>query len=228
MEFSETARRLGIVSGLAIVILQIAYSITLVMGFLSLPTPAHPIGDPLFTILELLILLMLPALVSLMVAVHAWAPPHAKALSLAALVFMSILAGISGSVHFAVLTLSRHQQFAEIPGFLSFRWPSLVYALDILAWDFFFPLAMLFAAPVFRGTPLANAIRLLMFASGALAFAGLSGVAAGNMQLRNIGILGYVGLFLLVAALLTLLFHRSPARQATSSQPPHADAPSRL
>jgi hypothetical protein len=43
-----------------------------------------------------------------------------------------------------------------------------------------------------------------------LAFAGLSGVVVGDMQLRNIGIVGYVGVFLVVAALLAVLFFRAP------------------
>jgi hypothetical protein len=68
---------------------------------------------------------------------------------------------------------------------------------------------MLFAAPVFRGNRLAVWIRVLMIASGVLALAGLSGVVVGDMQLRNIGIVGYVGVFLVVAALLAVLFYRA-------------------
>jgi hypothetical protein len=97
---------------------------------------------------------------------------------------------------------------------LSFKWPSVVYALDILAWDIFFPLSMLFAAPVFRGSRLAAWIRVLMSASGVLALAGLSGVVAGDMQLRNISIVGYVGVFLVVAPLLAVQFYRATPLEA--------------
>jgi hypothetical protein len=48
-----------------------------------------------------------------------------------------------------------------------------------------------------------------MITSGVLALGGLSGVIAGNMQLRNIGIVGYVGVFLVVAVLLAILFYRA-------------------
>ena len=68
---------------------------------------------------------------------------------------------------------------------------------------------MLFAAPVFFGSRLATSMRVLMIASGALALAGLSGVVVGDMRLRNIGIVGYVGVFLIVAALLATLFYRA-------------------
>jgi hypothetical protein len=178
---------------------------------LSLTSAQLPVGDPMFSILEVLIIVMMPMMVALMVAVHAWAPPHAKALSLTAVVFMGLLAGVTCSVHFVILTLSRQTAFAGqswLPLFLSFKWPSVAYALDILAWDFFFALSMLFAAPVFDGSRLATSIRVLMIASGALALAGLSGVVAGDMQLRNIGIVGYVGVFPVVAGLLAVLFYR--------------------
>jgi hypothetical protein len=78
----------------------------------------------------------------------------------------------------------------------------------------FFPLSVLSAAPVLNGSRLAIAIRALMIVSGALALGGLSGVIVGNMQLRNIGIVGYAGLFPLVALLLAILFYRATPRDA--------------
>ena len=101
-----------------------------------------------------------------------------------------------------------------LPLLLSFTWPSVVYALNILAWDVFFALSMLFAAPVFWGSRLAAWIRVLMIASGVLALAGLSGVVVGDMQLRNIGIVGYLGVFLIVATLLGVLFYRTTTLEA--------------
>jgi hypothetical protein len=217
MKFTATARGLGIFSAGATTILIVAYAVTLVVGLMSLESPQEPIGDPMFTILEVLIIIMMPAMVALMVAVHAWAPMHAKTLSLISVVFMGVLAGLTCSVHFVILTLSRQPEFTEqswLPLVLSFNWPSVVYALDILGWDVFFALSMLFAAPVFRGSRLAAWIRVLMLASGVLALAGLSGVVVGDMQLRNIGIVGYVGVFLVVAALLAVLFYRAPPLEA--------------
>jgi hypothetical protein len=212
MQFTATARSLGIFSAAATVILLVAYAVTLAVGLASLESAQQPIGDPMFTILEVLIIIMMPVMVALMVVVHAWAPVHAKALSLISLVFMSLLAGVSCSLHFVILTLSRQPEFTGqpwLPLVFSFSWPSVAYALDILGWDVFFALSMLFAAPVFRGSRLAAWIRVLMIASAVLALAGLNGVVAGDMQLRNIGIVGYVGVFLVVAALLFVLFYRA-------------------
>ena len=217
MKFTATARTLGIFSAAATVILGVAYAVTLAVGLLTLESPQKPIGDPIFPILEVLIIVMMPAMVALMVAVHAWAPMDAKALSLTSVVFMGLLAGVTCSLHFCVLTLSRQPEFTEqswLPLVLSFEWPSVVYALDILGWDVFFPLSMLFAALVFQGSRLAAWIRVLMIASGVLSLAGLSGVVAGDMQLRNIGIVGYVGVFLVVVALLAVLFYRTIPQEA--------------
>ena len=223
MRFTATARRLGIFSATATFILIFAYAVTLVMGLMSLESPQEPIGNPMFTILEVLIIVMMPAMVALMVVVHAWAPMHAKTLSLTSVVFMGLLAGLTCSVHFVILTMSRQPEFTEqswLPLVLSFNWPSVAYALDILGWDIFFALSMLFAAPVFWGSRLAAWIRVLMIASGVLALAGLSGVVAGDMQLRNIGIVGYVGVFLVVVALLAILFYRATPQEAQHTQQP--------
>jgi hypothetical protein len=48
-----------------------------------------------------------------------------------------------------------------------------------------------------------------MLLSAFLSFAGLSGVVIGDMQLRNIGIIGYVPVFLVVAVLLGVQFRRA-------------------
>ena len=216
MKFTPIARSLGIFSATATVILVVAYAVMLAVGLLSLESQQKPIDGPILTILEVLIIVMMPAMVALMVAVHAWAPMNAKALSLTSVVFMGLLAGVTCIVHFCVLTLSRQPEFTEqswLPLVLSFNWPSVVYALDILGWDVFFPLSMLFAALVFQGGRLAAWIRVLMIASGVLSLAGLSGVVAGDMQLRNIGIVGYVGVFLVVAALLAVLFYRTTPQE---------------
>jgi hypothetical protein len=65
---------------------------------------------------------------------------------------MGLLAGVTCIVHYCILTLSCQPEFSGqswLPLVLSFNWPSVAYALDILGWDVFFPLSMLFGALVF-------------------------------------------------------------------------------
>jgi hypothetical protein len=159
----------------------------------------------------------MPAMVAPIAAVHAWASADAKTLRVASIVFTGLLAGATRPLHFSILTLSHQPEFADQPWLglvLSFERPSVAYALDILAWDLFFALSMLFASPVFRGSRLVAWTRALMIAGEVLVLAGLSGVVAGDMPLRSIGIVGYVGMFLLVASLLTVLFYRATPLEA--------------
>lgn len=162
--------------------------------------------------MELLIVLMAPLMVVSMVAVHAYAPPEVKVYSLTALVFMILLAGITSSVHFVILTVSRQIETAGltwVPLLLSFKWPSVAYTLDILAWDWFFALSMLLAAPVFKGGRLETMVRILMIVSGILSLAGLIGVPLADMQVRNIGIIGYGVVAPVVFLLLGIVFRRT-------------------
>lgn len=210
--FTPQHRKIGRAAAWAVSFLLVVYAVTTVLGFLSLKSPLDPIGDPYFSIMELLTVLIAPLLVLSMIAVHAYASPEVKVYSLSALVFMVILAGITSCVHFVILTAG-HQIEATgltwIPLFLSFKWPSVVYALDILAWDWFFALSMLFAAPVFKGGRLETAVRVLMIISGVLSLAGLIGVPLSDMQIRNIGIIGYALVAIVVFLLLGIVFDRT-------------------
>lgn len=215
---SQSSKLMGVVSAVTVLIVGALYAIVLAIGFANLPSPDAPICDPYFTMLEVLILLLAPAMVTLMATVHAWAPPQSRSWSLVALSFTIMLATVTSAVHFSILTLSGKPGFGgdtAAGAQLAFRWPSVVYVLDILAWDVFFALAMLFAAFVFQGGGIHRAIRISMLLSGGLALAGLTGVALGDMAVRNIGIVGYLGVFLIVDALLLRLFLRcKPAAPA--------------
>lgn len=196
----------------AVFVLGIAYGVTLVLGLLSLKSSQDPIADPFFSMMELLIVLMAPLMVISMVAVHAYAAPDVKVYSLTALAFMILLAGITSSIHFVILTVNRQIEATGLPWvslFVSFKWPSVAYALDILAWDWFFALSMLFAAPVFREGKLERTLRVLMIFSGVLSLAGLIGVPLENMQIRMIGVLGYVVVSPIVFLLLGMVFRRT-------------------
>jgi hypothetical protein len=161
--------------------------------------------------LEILIIVVSPAMVALTVALHAGATTDRKSLALVSVVFMSMMAAVTCAVHFVVLTLASQPVFVSEPWarlVFSFQWPSVAYALDILAWDVFFPVAALFAAMSVQGSGLVSAVRVLLYASAALAFLGLAGVAAENMQVRNVGIIGYAILFPIAAGLLASFFRK--------------------
>ena len=204
-------------SALALAALCIAYAAVLAIGLITLPSPDQAIQNPWFTIMELLILAIAPAMVGVTVGLHGWTTAERKSLSMLSVIFMSMCAVVTSGVHFSVLTLSNHSAFAEHQWahlLFSFRWPSIVYALDILAWDLFFPLAALFAALAVHGAGTARLVKALLYASAVLSFIGLAGVPVGNMNIRNIGIIGYVVLFPIAAVLLARISGHQQAQSA--------------
>ena len=211
------AQRIGAAAAGAVALLCLCYAVVLALGLLTLPSPAHQIQEPWFTLMELLILLIAPAMVVFMLTLHAWVSEQHRAFALGAVAFMSMCAALTCAVHFAVLMLSRQPTLSSqawTRDVLSFRWPSVAYALDILAWDLFFPIAAICAALSVQGPGLRNVVRLLMYCSAVLALVGLAGAPLANMQVRNIGIIGYAVLFPIAAALMVLVFRRGESAGA--------------
>jgi hypothetical protein len=210
--FTLQHRIVGKTTAWAVSCLGMLYAVTTVFGLLSLKNSHDPIGDPFFSMMELLIVCITPLMVISMVAVHAYAPPEMKVYSLTALIFMILLTGITSSVHFVILSVS-HQiaatNMAWVPLLIAFEWPSVAYTLDILAWDWFFSLSMLCAAPVFKVGRLEKTVRVLMIISGVLSLAGLIGVPFEDMQVRMIGVLGYAVISPIVFLLLGIVFGRA-------------------
>src|SRR5438552_230299 len=221
MDHTQASRQIGRAAALALFFFTVAYAIITTAGLVSLKSPQEPIQEPFFFLMEVLIVVIAPLMVVVMVAVHAYAARDAKAYSLMALAFMIVCAAITSSVHFVVLTVSRQVEFTSVPSlslFLSFKWPSVIYALDILAWDWFYGLSMLFAAPIFKGGRLETATRIVLAVSGVLSIAGLIFLPFGDIQLRMIGILGYAGLSPVVFLLLAKVLSRAKARSEEAAR----------
>lgn len=210
--FTSSHRAIGRLAALSVFVLGVAYAIVTALGFLSLESPRDPIGYPYVTLMELLILPLAGLYLIAMVAVHAYARPEARMYSLTALVFMTVLAAITTSVHFVILTVGPQLEATGnswVSLVISFTWPSVLYALDILAWDWFFALSLLFASLVFTDGKLERAVRILLIVSGALSLAGLIGVPLADMQIRNIGVVGYAVVSPVAFLLIGILFGRT-------------------
>ena len=211
-DWSTKDRRVAVWSALGTFFFGILYAPTLVAAFVSAGNVKDPLRDPFLGILEIQIILMAPLMVVMMVAVHGYAPRGTTMYSLSALGFMILCAGVTTGVHFVELTVARQIDPASTPVYaqlFSWEWPSALYALDILAWDWFFALSVLLAASVFSGGKLHASVRAAMILSGTLSIAGLLGAALGDMQLRGIGIAGYAVVFPVVCLLLALVFSRT-------------------
>lgn len=194
----------GAWSALAVSGISAAYLIVLTIGIWTTGF-SEPIIDPTLAIMEILTLLSAPFAVTTMAALHSCASDDKKVFSIIALAFMVLTAGITMSVHFAELTASRQT------GAGSLAWPSTLYAAELLAWDVFLGLSLLFAAQVFENQGLERVVAGGMSITGILCLAGVSGPALGEMQLQFVSVLGY-GLGLpIVFFLLARLFRRNLA-----------------
>jgi hypothetical protein len=197
-----TAKRLGLWSSAAVVGIGVAYAVALAVGF-ARHGLHEPIADPVLAVMEVLTLLSALPIVTLMAAVHDRAAPGRKVYGLTAVAFATLCAGTTSAVHFVELTAARQLGGGGI------AWPSRVYAAELLAWDVFLGLALLFASPVFDGGGPERTVRRGLLACGVLCLAGTVGPAMGNMRLQLVGVVGYAGLLPVVSLLLARQFARS-------------------
>jgi hypothetical protein len=79
-----------------------------------------------------------------------------------------------------------------------------MYAAELLAWDVFLGLSLLFAAPSLQGSRLRRVARTTMTACGAMCLIGVIGPATGYMWLQFVSLAGY-GLVLPVSCVLLAL-----------------------
>ena len=126
-DFSSKYLKVGHFTCRAVFMLGLTYAVTTLLGFLSLKSPQEPIGNPYFTIMEILTILIAPLMAISMVAVHYYASPADKIYSLAALFFMFLMAGITSGVHFLILTASHQSQVDQISNFSFFLFVQVVF-----------------------------------------------------------------------------------------------------
>jgi hypothetical protein len=194
----KRVRMLGAWSARAIFLIEVGYVAVFVAGFASIHNTSDPLPDPYLAIAEILILVLAPIMVCLILAIHQCAPKRARPFTQVALGWMLAAATFTTVVHFVQLTVARHFDAASFPGYariFGWQWPSTFYAIDIVAWDVFFGLALLFAVPAFAGGRDAVLVRRGLILSGSLCLIGLIGPFANVLGLRTIGILGYTVVF---------------------------------
>jgi hypothetical protein len=206
--FTNSARTLGIVSAWMTFIVTEIYAV--VSGIAYASQGAAVESGPFLSIMALLVVVMGPFLVLSMIAVHAYAAPTNKPYSTAAIAFMIACVTVTSCINFLLLMVSSQPNlFSESwrALFLPCKWPAPAFVLDNFVWDWFFGISMLLAAPIFSGTRLKNALRLVMILSGALCLAGLAWLAVSPAQAILVGILGWGAagpfVFLLLANLFT-------------------------
>lgn len=196
---------MGFLAAVGFVAVAIAYAVAVGFGIARAGLD-EPIVDPVLWVMEVLTLVSAPLLVILIAALHAGAAPERRVFGLIALSFATAFAALTSGVHFTTLTAGRNT------GFTALEWPSVLYAVELLAWDVFLGLALLFAGAVFAGSESPVRIRWMLWASGGSCVVGTIGPVTGEMALQRIGILGYAVLLPVTCAMLAIHFRAGTSR----------------
>jgi hypothetical protein len=218
--FTAQSRTLGIVAAWLTFAVTEVYAVVSGVAYASQGAAVE--SGPFLSVMALLVVVMGPFLVLSMVAVNAYASPHHKSYSLAALAFMIACVTVTSCVNFLLLMVSSQPNlFSESwqALFLPCRWPAPAFVLDNFVWDWFFGISMLLAAPVFGGDTLKVGVRLVMTLSGALCLAGLVWLAVAPAQAIIVGILGWGAAGPIVFLLLAKVFGRVQAEARKTPAP---------
>ena len=196
----------GLRSAWANFVLFIVYDLIVITGIVI---GQGVLKEPYLAIAEVMTLVGAPLLILLTVAIHECAPQSAKVFSLTALGWILLLAGSTVIVHFVNLTLWRQindQQKIDYVRFLGWEWPSMMYAIELVAWHLFFGLSMFFAAFAFKGVGKEKIVKQGLIITGILCIVGLIGPVIGDLKWRMIGIFGYGILFPIICVYIARVF----------------------
>ena len=207
---SQKLLQFGRRSAWANFVLFIAYDLIVITGIVI---GQGILQEPFLAIAEVVTLLGTPLILLLIAAIHECAPQHAKVFSLTAFAWMILLAGFTVMVHFVNLTLWRQisdQQKVDYVRFLGWEWPSMMFAIELVAWHLFFGLSMFFIAFAFQKKGREKTVRLSLITTGLLCICGLIGPVAGDLTWRVIGIAGYGVGFPIACVMIANVFKNAP------------------
>ena len=133
-------------------------------------------------------------------AITTYASPARRVYGTLALTFTGLFAGATMLVHIIALTAARQ---LAVPTLV---WPSVLYAVELAAWDALLGVALVFVVLTFDTSPRLVWIRRGFATAGILCLVGLIGPALGRMALQRIGIAGYAVVLPVVCALVAREF----------------------
>ena len=158
------------------------------------------------SLLNIGILLLIPCLVLLWVIIHQVTPAEKQAFSLGSLVLMIIFATPASINRYnALIVVSQAMAMGKTDGlewFLPYGGPpSIMVAMEVLGWGFYYGLACLCLAPVFGKDRLEKAIFWTLIASGGLSLISVLGQVLNSIPLNSLGVLAWGPGFILLTVL---------------------------
>jgi hypothetical protein len=205
--------RFGIWACIACILLAVAYLIALVATGAS--ASGFPPVAPYDVLISLITLLSAVSILVLFAVIHASAPDERKLLSLIALSFATLFAGLTSINRFTHLAIVRPASAAGVTDGIQWFTPygatSIMTGLEFLAWGFFLGLAFVFLAPVFRAGRLERALFWLLLINGILCLVSVLALPTGISWLTYVGAIAWGPGFIVVPALLIALFRHKLA-----------------
>ena len=215
--WSPNARRIGIASAIATLVIGFLYVAVIVSWLIVEAVPGEPIGDPYLALMEVLTIISALALLGLVSTLLRFVNPGRRVFARIAFALGTLGAGLTMTVHFVQLTAVRQLWRAGQLSDYRLIWPSPIFAAEYFAWDV---LAL-------TGSSRARAARLVLLWGGIFCVVGVVGPASGEMLLQNIAVFGYALLLPVGAGLLAVLFRNTAADSAADSVPDRSPAESR-
>ncbi len=205
--------RIGFWSGIVLVALGILY-ISLI-GIMIISGSGFPPAEPFQTVFNILIIVTAAWMVIFWTIVNYSTPQETRLFSLVSLAFIVIFAALTSINRYVGLTVVKQSLTAGntngLQWFMPYQWPSVMMAIEYLAWGFFFGLACLCLAPVYRAGRLGRPIFWILIFTGILSlfsvFGQVAGSSAGNINpFTLIGTLAWGPGFTLAVVLISIRF----------------------
>jgi len=215
---NNESKKINLGFSIAVLVISILY-IIVVIGWISLSsglslTQLSKTASLFLISMEVMTLLAGPAVVCLIAIISTISLSNVNLMSFLSMAFATCFAVLTSANHFLYLTIFNKIIFKDslLEDLFSLaKWPSIVMAIDYIAWGFFLGLALLFSAFTFKAIGnLYVSIRSILIVSGILCISGLSGPLTGNLGLWFISVTGYTIGITVVSILLIKIFSKVP------------------
>ena len=177
-----------------------------------------PPAEPFVSIISVVSLASVPIFVFLWVILHNAALPEQKVFTQTSLALIVIFATLTSINRYVAVTVVRQSIDMGVTDglnwFMPYGWPSIMAAMEVLAWGFFLGLAFLFLAPVFRKGKLERAIFWTLIISGIISLIAVLGQIMNSVILNMLGIIAWGPGLIMLFVLLALWFKSSKHTQS--------------
>jgi hypothetical protein len=213
---SQQIRTIGFWSGIVLVVLGLAY-LGLVFAMI-LSGSGFPPVEPFLTLVNTLVLITALWIVLFWVILNQAIPKERRLFGQTSMALIVIFATLTSINRYVALTVVRQSLIMGdtigLQWFLPYSWPSVMLAIEFLAWGFFFGLACLCLAPVFIQGKLERAISWTLVVTGILSLVAVLGQVIGADALSFspftfAGVLGWGPGLTIAVGLITIWFRKT-------------------